>query len=307
MRNTPERSLDIADQFLDLGLHIFALGSSGLPHGNCAPCKTESHDKTACTCLLCHGFYRATNDRTVLVEQLQAKPWSILAIRTGLGSNVAVLDFDNHPGGVNGLDLYHQWTTEGLLESTWQVRTGGGGMHAYYRQRTPLATSVGAWPGVDLKADGGYVVAPGFCKAINGHVKPLYRQVAGAELGSALSAVPAFVAEHVRPSRATIERERDVFDGRWSSTSPLAAFESALARLATLTGGRRKALWSASIRAGEAIALGLITEQVARDLAFTAATTSGLERRDIERPWLDGTAQGKSSVTPRTTIERDRA
>ena len=48
-----------------------------------------------------------------------------------------------------------------LMAPTAAVATGGGGWHLYYRHPGgPLLAALPGRPGVDIKADGGYVVAP---------------------------------------------------------------------------------------------------------------------------------------------------
>ena len=48
-----------------------------------------------------------------------------------------------------------------LMTPTATVATGGGGWHLYYRHPGhPLLPALPGHAGVDVKADGGYVVAP---------------------------------------------------------------------------------------------------------------------------------------------------
>ncbi len=85
-----------------------------------------------------------------------------IGIATGQGSGLIVLDVDPRNGGDDGLvDLER---TVGKLPETATVNTGGGGLHFYFRHPgvRPVrnASAFGGFPGLDLKADGGYVVAP---------------------------------------------------------------------------------------------------------------------------------------------------
>ena len=41
-----------------------------------------------------------------------------------------------------------------------EVRTGSGGTHLYFECRSPTPSRANILPGIDVKADGGYVVAP---------------------------------------------------------------------------------------------------------------------------------------------------
>ena len=83
--------------------------------------------------------------------------WGIL---TGIRSGVLVVDVDPRNGGNESLQSLE--ATYGPLPKTVRVKTGGGGEHVYFR----LPKSVRQWPkelapGIDLKGDGGFVVAPG--------------------------------------------------------------------------------------------------------------------------------------------------
>jgi hypothetical protein len=79
-----------------------------------------------------------------------------IAIVTGTVSNLLVLDIDPKNGGDK--------TIEGLeIPRTPTVRTGGGGWHYYFdlpRGLGKIRNFVGLMPGVDIRADGGIVVAP---------------------------------------------------------------------------------------------------------------------------------------------------
>lgn len=89
----------------------------------------------------------------------EARPWLNVAIATGGG--LMIVDVDPRNGGDKTLaELERKY---GTLRRDASVVTGGGGEHIYFKYPTNLAVrSVGdaLGPGIDLKADGGYVVAP---------------------------------------------------------------------------------------------------------------------------------------------------
>ena len=70
-----------------------------------------------------------------------------------------MLDIDaRHDGDASlaGLERSH-----GPLPPTLEVLTGGGGRHLYFQHPGgTLPNRVGIWPGIDLRGDGGCVVAP---------------------------------------------------------------------------------------------------------------------------------------------------
>ncbi|WP_163549145.1 bifunctional DNA primase/polymerase [Candidatus Frankia nodulisporulans] len=145
--------LAAAAGYADRGWPVFVLGRSKRPVANCDACRTAGpdHDPDACRCLTCHSFYAATCDRNRIVAMLAAVPTGMLAIRTGTASGLAIIDIDPRNGGT--LD-------RSLMTPTAAVRTGGGGWHLYYQHPGGSLPSRPLLPGVDLKADGGLVVAP---------------------------------------------------------------------------------------------------------------------------------------------------
>jgi|GEM_PF-5210948 len=76
---------------------------------------------------------------------------SNVGIVTGRVSSIAVLDLDN-------ADAIDQAKRFGLPETP--MAASGRGMHVYFQYDPALRTGVGLLPGLDLKSDGGYVVAP---------------------------------------------------------------------------------------------------------------------------------------------------
>jgi len=86
-------------------------------------------------------------------------PDANIGIVTGEISNLIVLDIDPKHGGDASLDrLERQF---GQLPATIEVTTGGGGHHFYFAHHGGLIRSrTGLAQGVDLRGDGGYIVAP---------------------------------------------------------------------------------------------------------------------------------------------------
>jgi hypothetical protein len=83
-----------------------------------------------------------------------------IGIATGARSNLLVLDVDPNNGGDESLRaLEAQYSP---LPMTTEVLTGGGGHHYYFQHpRIELGNSAGKLgPGLDIRADGGQVVAP---------------------------------------------------------------------------------------------------------------------------------------------------
>ena len=85
-------------------------------------------------------------------------PAANVGIATGPGSGLFVLDVDPRHGGDDTLEALEE--AHGRLPATVEVITGGGGRHLYFRHPGGRALSKTVGPGLDVKADGGFVVAP---------------------------------------------------------------------------------------------------------------------------------------------------
>ncbi|WP_045879628.1 bifunctional DNA primase/polymerase [Pseudofrankia sp. DC12] len=147
--------LAAARHYAATGWPVFVLGRTKRPVANCPPCHQagRDHDRQACACLTCHGFYAATLDPDRAAAMLSAVPRGLLAIRTGTAAGLVVIDIDPAHGG--RLD-------PALMTPTAAVASGGGGWHLYYAHPGPpvLSRPLPGRDGIDVKADGGYVVAP---------------------------------------------------------------------------------------------------------------------------------------------------
>jgi hypothetical protein len=82
-----------------------------------------------------------------------------LGIVTGAVAGLVVLDVDPQHGGAESLAGLE--SRNGPLLPTIEAVTGGGGRHIYFRHPGGTVHNlVGLAPGIDLRGDGGYVVAP---------------------------------------------------------------------------------------------------------------------------------------------------
>lgn len=86
-------------------------------------------------------------------------PDANIGIVTGSISGLVVLDVDVGQGGDKSLA---QWEQQyGLLPRTVEVVSGGGGRHLYFKHPgATLHNRVGLASGIDLRGDGGCIVAP---------------------------------------------------------------------------------------------------------------------------------------------------
>jgi putative DNA primase/helicase len=92
-------------------------------------------------------------NRKATKEELDAWRWSGVGIVTGLVSGVLVLDVDGPEGEAELKKHGHPVTP--------MVRTASGGLHLYFEHPAQhVRTGIRVAPGLDVKASGGYVVAP---------------------------------------------------------------------------------------------------------------------------------------------------
>lgn len=101
------------------------------------------------------------------IEAAQVRAWlkrwpnMNFGILTGEPSGVIVLDVDGPEGEESLASLEKKY---GQLPETWEVVTGGGGRHVYFKcpdEVEELKNEVRFMPGLDVRTNGGQVLAPG--------------------------------------------------------------------------------------------------------------------------------------------------
>jgi hypothetical protein len=98
----------------------------------------------------------ATTDAATVRQWWRQWPTANVAIATGAG--LMVLDIDPDKGGDESLEDLQRI---GRLPETLEVITGGGGRHYYLETREAVGNSASKLgPGLDVRGNGGYVVAP---------------------------------------------------------------------------------------------------------------------------------------------------
>lgn len=147
------------------GLSVFTLSLDRVPWPNCSTCWdtcTTPLARELCGHPFCHGFYAATIDPIKLMGMLKTRPQCALAIRTGVVSDLVVIDVDTKEGA-KGKETLTLWasTYPDLLRTRW-CRTASGGWHLWMSHPGgQLKCSIGKMgPGLDVRSDGGYVVVP---------------------------------------------------------------------------------------------------------------------------------------------------
>lgn len=143
-----------------------------------------------------------------------AWPDANIGILTGAGSGLVVVDIDAGGAGFESwreLQREHEEAPE-----TPAATTGSGGAHLYYRHPgRPVRNKVALAPGIDIRADGGFVVAPPSRNAAGPYewredfhpsdtimedLPGFVEELAGRRNGVAASPVEGKIFEHTRSS-----------------------------------------------------------------------------------------------------------
>jgi hypothetical protein len=136
--------------YLDMGWGVYPAHSISR-NGFC------SCGNTKCPCPGKHPIGRWLEYQNRLPTRREVELWFSslecnIGTITGRTSNLAVIDVDGDLG-ISSLGTVHP-------ENTLLARTGGGGFHLFYSLKEPVPTRTKAFPGIDIRADGGYVVLP---------------------------------------------------------------------------------------------------------------------------------------------------
>ena len=110
-----------------------------------------------------NGCKDATTDAAQVKAWWQQWPNANIGIATGKKSGgIFVIDLDIDEN--KGLDGYHalqDWEREnGSFPDSWMSITGRGGYHLYFKSDTEIKNRAGIIDGIDVRGEGGYVVAP---------------------------------------------------------------------------------------------------------------------------------------------------
>lgn len=220
-----------------------------------------------------HGVHDATTD----AEQIRAwwTQWPDANIGIACGGGLVVLDVDPRHGGDASLrELEHE---HGEI-ITLTARTGGGGLHLYLRGELPQR--VGFRRGLDLKASGGYVVAPP-SRHESGR---RYAWIAPGDLPQTPEPVPAWLARIIDPPRPALHRPPRIVPASDTARYVEAAIERECMDVAlTAPGARNARLYSAAWSLSRFLVDGRAHEAPLRAALTIAARHAGLTDHEIER------------------------
>ncbi|WP_225732296.1 MULTISPECIES: bifunctional DNA primase/polymerase [unclassified Nocardia] len=201
-----------------------------------------------------HGKDGATTNLVVIENWWARNPLFNIGIRPKSG--VVVLDIDPRNGG----------TTEALgsLPETWMAQTGGGGWHLWFRCAGKMRGRLEGAPGVDIKTNTGYLVAPPSIHPCGARYRWLNR--------APIAELPDRLRDRVRAPVVSAFRQR-LFGGDGTSA------EGLVRSVAQAHPGQRNNIlfWAAARVFAEG------REHEVLNLIIEAAEAIGLSHNEIER------------------------
>lgn len=265
-----------------IGWHVFPLNERG---------KTPATNR---------GFYDAAQDELSVRELWRDNPRCNIGIRLGALSDVFVVDTDGPAGEQN---LAAMQALNGAFPATPTARTSRG-RHYYFRfpgSEVEIKNSAARIAeGVDIKTEGGYVVAPpsihpsGEIYTWDAGLSPFDVPVAHAPdwLIAKLVALHARERSEPKPYVPPADVYGHTRYGR-------RALEAECVELATEPeGSRNTRLNGVAFRVGQLVRAGHLVEAMARAEVLVAAGSAGLDERESRRTFESGYTAGYQNPNP---------
>ena len=230
------------------------------------------------------GLHAATTDLDQIERWWHRRPNTNIGIRTGTPSGLVIVDIDPDHGGDTS---WHNLQAAHAETPTATVATGGGGTHRYYlHPGTTIPNSASRiGPGIDIRGDGGYVIAPP-SRHPSGHT---YQW----ETGTPPQPLPGWLRHAALPPptpRPTRPAQPVVAGDRWAR----AAAEGELQRVRTAPEGTRNTTLNRSaFRLGQIAATGLLDPDATYDHLVGAAIDAGLTPTEAECTTRSGLEAGQ--------------
>ena len=234
-----------------------------------------------------HGLNDASRDEETIRGMWEQWPDANVGARTGNG--VIVLDID---ADKNGFESLQALSAEiGPLPQTRTAKTGGGGEHRYFSAPAgiEIRNSAGRLgDGLDVRGDGGYVVAPPSLHVSGSHYEWTGDIAAVAQLPEAWIDV---LLGHPVPSTVVSSGEASASATSSHETGALADLVDAVRR--AKEGKRNETLNRYAFDAGRLIRGRYVDEDATRSALLAAAIDTKLPREEIEATLDSALAAGK--------------
>jgi hypothetical protein len=215
-----------------------------------------------------NGFKGATVNRPLIQRMWARFPDAAVGLPTGEKTGFFALDIDNKPGGANGFDWLSEMEAEhGPLPHTARVTSPNGGLHIYFKYVVGTRNRGALGAGVDIRSEGGYVLAAGSTMA-NGRS---YKWVSETR---DIADAPSWLLDLLLPKSAPTHTQYSL-PSATNNAYVDAAVDRELADLAGAPmGTRNNALNDAAFSIGTIVGAGALGEAEARALL-----------QDVARGW----------------------
>lgn len=204
------------------------------------------------------GFKAATVSDFTVRDFWRRHPRAMVGIPTGAPIGAFVIDIDVK-GDVNGFDWLRAVQAEhGRLPDTLTANTASGGQHLYFRHVEGVRNRGALGPGVDVRGDGGYVIAPG-------SVMEDGRRYVWIDPDEEIAEAPQWLVDLLirrapEPAQASYTHRPIAAQGDFNAAYVDAAIEDELDRLAgTPKGGRNNQLNDSAFALGTFVGAGALS------------------------------------------------
>ncbi|NTA10417.1 bifunctional DNA primase/polymerase [Agrobacterium tumefaciens] len=262
----PLISLELAQHYVGQGWPVFPCRSHAEEHVDQATGEIIALGEK--TPLTPNGFKGATRFPRIIERWWSDWPDAAVGLPTGEKTGFFALDIDNKPGGANGFDWLSEMEAEhGPLPDTARVTSPNGGLHIYFKYVVGTRNRGALGAGVDIRSEGGYVLAAGSTMANGRSYKweTETREIADA---------PAWLIDLLLPKSAPAHTQYSL-SAATNNAYVDAAVDRELADLAGAPmGSRNNALNDAAFSIGTIVGAGALGEAEARALL-----------QDVARGW----------------------
>lgn len=230
-----------------------------------------------------HGLHDASTNSGVIACWWSRWPAANIGLPTGAVSGLVVIDVDSEEGyeALLGLQRSHG----APLRTTW-VRTPREGWHGYllhHGEHVPNSAGKLA-PGLDIRGDGGYVVAPPSVGANGARYRRRER--------APIAPMPPWLLCLLRPGPAVQPPRPATVASAGYGAAALRSEAEAVAH--TAPGQRNLRLFIAAARMGELVGAGLLTQVEVETVLGAAALAVGLTQREAEATISSGLRHGRA-------------
>ena len=259
----------------------------GVHESGCS-CRTADCSSPGKHPRVARGLHAASLDPEAVARWWSRWPTANIGIRTGDASGVVVLDIDPAHGGSRSIKSLID--RHGDLSGVPRVRTGSGGWHLFFAcSGRPIHNSAGrVGEGLDIRGDGGYVIAP---PSVHASGRSYVWEIDPIRLPE----FPAWLLDKAAPPEPTLgtrpvklsKVERNV--SSWASS----AFDAEIRAVRSATAGTRNMTLNRSAFAlGQIVGAGLLDQGAVERTLVDSALGVGLTEREAAMTVRSGLRAG---------------